>query len=212
MTKKEKYYVVWSGRNKGVFSSWEDCKKEVFGYENAKYKSFSTKQEAEKAFTQKAEIHIYSKVNKTNKIQSKAKNDNNSEIIWNSISTDAACSGNPGVMEYRGVSTKTKKQLFFYKHPCGTNNIGEFLALVHGLSYLKKHNLDIPLYTDSVNAIKWVKQKKCKTKLIKNKNNEDLFEYIAKAEKWLEENEYKTQILKWETNNWGEIPADFGRK
>ena len=93
-----------------------------------------------------------------------------------------------------------------------TNNIGEFLALVHGLAFLKQHNSSIPIYSDSVNAIKWVEKKQCKTKLVKTKNNEEVFELIARAEKWLQENTYITPILKWETDVWGEIPADFGRK
>ena len=132
--------------------------------------------------------------------------------IYESISTDAACSGNPGVMEYRGVYTKNGDTLFYYKHNHGTNNIGEFLGLVHGLSYLKRHNLPHPLYTDSKTAIAWVKQKKCKTKLEENELNKDLFDYIHRAEQWLETNSYTTEILKWDTESWGEIPADFGRK
>ena len=60
-------------------------------------------------------------------------------IIKESIAVDAACSGNPGNMEYRGVYTKTKEQIFHQgPFPQGTNNIGEFLALVHGLAFFKK--------------------------------------------------------------------------
>ena len=132
--------------------------------------------------------------------------------IYESISTDAACSGNPGIMEYRGVYTKNGDTLFYYKHKRGTNNIGEFLGIVHGLSYLKKHNLSHPLYTDSKTAIAWVRQKKCKTKLTPDESNKDLFDYIHRAEQWLENNSYTTEILKWDTESWGEIPADFGRK
>lgn len=42
-------------------------------------------------------------------------------------------------MEYRGVDTKTRKQIFIQgPFEEGTNNIGEFLAIVHGLALLKK--------------------------------------------------------------------------
>ncbi len=132
--------------------------------------------------------------------------------ILKSLAVDAACSGNPGVMEYQGVFVETSTQLFHFKAPLGTNNIGEFLALVHGLSYLKKHNIDMPLYSDSVNAISWVKQKLCKTKLPLNEKTQSLWDIIHRAEQWLRGNTYTTQILKWDTDNWGEIPADFGRK
>lgn len=209
---KQKYYVVWQGHKKGVFESWQECQEQIKGFAQAQYKSFSNKAEAEFAFKEKAEKYLYANANKKNSTPTQTLISNVGSPIMESIATDAACSGNPGKMEYQGVSTKTKKQLFHYSHPCGTNNIGEFLGLVHGLSYLKRHNLNLPLYTDSVNAMKWVKQKKCKTKLQRNQKTEDLFQYIERAEKWLQENTYTTQILKWHTDTWGEIPADFGRK
>ena len=122
------------------------------------------------------------------------------------------CSGNPGKMEYRGVYLPTGKQIFHYGPVYGTNNIGEFLAIVHALALLKQKGLDMPVYSDSVNAISWVKQKKCKTKLPRNERTEALFQMIERAEKWLRENAYATPIRKWETEKWGEVPADFGRK
>jgi ribonuclease HI len=212
MAKKQKYYVVWKGHKEGVFESWEECQEQIKGHPQAQYKSFTSKTEALFAFKEKAEKHLYASKKTTTKSQTQLPAIPIDNPIMESISTDAACSGNPGLMEYQGVSTKTKKRLFHYSHPHGTNNIGEFLGLVHGLSYLKRHNLDIPLYTDSVNAIKWVKAKKCKTKLQLNSQTQDLFQYIQRAEKWLEENQYTTPILKWHTEQWGEIPADFGRK
>ena len=135
------------------------------------------------------------------------------EIIKNSLSVDAACSGNPGLLEYRGVYVQTGEQVF-HQGPFekGTNNIGEFLALVHGLALLKQKKFKIPIYSDSANAIKWVKEKKCKTKLERLPENESLFYMIERAEKWLRDNTYTTQIIKWKTDEWGEIPADFGRK
>ena len=134
------------------------------------------------------------------------------EVVANAWAVDAACSGNPGPMEYQAIDLATGAQVFHFGPMHGTNNIGEFLGIVHGLSYLKRRGLTQPLYTDSVNAIKWVREKKCRTTMKQDENNKDLFEYIARAEKWLQENDYTTQILKWETDVWGEIPADFGRK
>ena len=130
-----------------------------------------------------------------------------------SIAVDAASSGNPGRMEYQGVDTQTGK-LLFHQGPFaqGTNNVGEFLALVHGLAYLKKEGSDRAIYSDSRIAIGWVRKKKCGTKLAPHSSNKILFELIARAESWLRSNTYSTSILKWETKAWGEIPADFGRK
>lgn len=209
MAKKQKYYVVWKGRKKGIYNTWEECKQQTFGFDGAQYKSFESEVEAKFALKEKPEKHLYANARSN---QTKNTYQTIGSPIMESISTDAACGGNPGKMEYQGVSTKTKKRLFHYAHPYGTNNIGEFLGLVHGLSYLKRHNIDVPLYTDSVNAMIWVKNKKCKTKLERNQRTEDLFQYIERAEKWLRENTYTTQVLKWHTDRWGEIPADFGRK
>jgi ribonuclease HI len=130
-----------------------------------------------------------------------------------SIAVDAASSGNPGIVEYRGVDTQTKKTLF-HKGPFqkGTNNVGEFLALVHGLAYLKKIKSQRLLYTDSKTAMSWVLKKKCNTKLKSSLENQPLFELIQRAEQWLKSNTFSTKIVKWETKSWGEIPADFGRK
>ena len=209
MAKKSKYYVVWNGKKTGVFDNWKDCEESVKGFEGAKYKSFDSLEQAQKAFNDNPDKFI-SKNKKTKPVLQTILTAN--LPIYESISTDAACSGNPGVMEYRGVYVKTGKTLFHYKHPKGTNNIGEFLGIVHGLSYLKRHGYTQPLYTDSVNAIKWVEQKKCKTKMQPDETNKDLFDYIARAEAWLRENTYTTEIIKWDTDSWGEIPADFGRK
>ena len=129
------------------------------------------------------------------------------------LAVDAACSGNPGVMEFRGVIADTGTEVFHRgPFPQGTNNIGEFLALVLGLAYLKKNNLPWNIYTDSVTALAWLRQRKCKTKLPRTPQAEELFVMVQKAEAWLRANTYTTRIYKWDTEKWGEIPADFGRK
>lgn len=129
------------------------------------------------------------------------------------LAVDAACSGNPGVMEFRGVIADTGTEVFHRgPFPQGTNNIGEFLALVLGLAYLKQNNLPWNIYTDSVTALAWVRQRKCKSKLLRTPQTEQLFQMVAKAEAWLRANTYTTRIYKWDTEKWGEIPADFGRK
>lgn len=129
------------------------------------------------------------------------------------LAVDAACSGNPGLLEFRGVVADTGTEVFRRgPFPAGTNNIGEFLALILGLAYLKKYNLPWTLYTDSVTALTWVRAKHCKTKLLCTPENQELFLMIRKGEQWLRENTWTTPICKWETALWGEIPADFGRK
>ncbi len=207
MATKKKYYVVWQGNQPGIYNSWTECQLQIKGYPDAKYKSFPSLEEAEKAF-----YSDYSDaINKGEKNKKEISPDQKN-IIWESIAVDGASSGNPGVMEYQGVDTKTKEQLFHQKFELGTNNIGEFLALVHALAMLEKQQRQIPIYSDSKIAIGWIKKKKCNTKLERNRKTEVLFQVIARAEKWLETNPFRVPILKWETGKWGEIPADFGRK
>tara|TARA_R110001592_G_scaffold104818_2_gene294894 strand:- start:3430 stop:4065 length:636 start_codon:yes stop_codon:yes gene_type:complete len=209
---KKKFYVVWKGRKTGVFTSWNVCKRQIDGFEGAQYKSFANLEEAEIA-SRKSYDDYKGKNTKTATLSSVEKEKYGKPIL-ESISVDAACAGNPGKMEYKGVFTHNKKQLFlmgpFQK---GTNNIGEFLALVHGIALLKSKNKeDIPIYSDSKIAMSWVKQKRCKTNMHFDASNKDLLDLIKRAEKWLKENTFKNPILKWETKAWGEIPADFGRK
>jgi len=208
---KVKYYVVWKGRKPGIYMDWATCKQMVDGFDGASFKSFTSLIEAENAYGLKSG----SGSSPVQSLKSKSRSSPPSKktvILTPSISVDAACSGNPGVMEYQGVDTHTKEVLFHKKYQLGTNNIGEFLALVHGLAFLKKNGSDIPIYSDSVNALLWIKNKKCKTTLVKNNKTTELFETIARAEDWLKTNTWKNQLIKWETEKWGEIPADFGRK
>lgn len=133
--------------------------------------------------------------------------------VTNAWAVDAACSGNPGPMEYRCIDLQTGAQVFHFGPVQGTNNIGEFLAIVHALALMDKMGIhDKVIYSDSYNAILWVKKKQCKTKLERNAQTEKLYQIIARAEFWLRSHNITTPVIKWETSKWGEIPADFGRK
>lgn len=214
MAKGKKYYVVWVGHTPGVYDNWNDCLKQTKNFPAAKYKSFKTRDEAHDAFLDPYSKHIGKSANA--KSGSKGQQDLSKfgdVIIKDSISVDAACSGNPGIMEYRGVHTISREEIFRQgPHRDGTNNIGEFLALVHALAMLKKMNRNSPIYTDSKTAMAWVRNKKVKTTLQKNSTNANLFDMMDRAIIWLKNNTYKNPIIKWDTKNWGEIPADFGRK
>lgn len=208
MSKGPKWYVVWEGLTPGVYDSWQECQEQIQGYPRARYKSFASHSDALRAYEDGYELY---------RRQHYGSGETAVEIteypILDALSVDAACSGNPGVMEYRGVLVADRREIFrvgpFAK---GTNNIGEFLAIVHGLSLLKKHNLSMPIYTDSITAMAWVRNRKCKTLLPRNAQTEQLLDLVLRAEQWLRDNAYTTKILKWDTPRWGEIPADFGRK
>jgi len=228
MATKPKFYAVWHGNPPGLYTNWADCQKAINGISGAQYKSYPTREQAQRALdgSYKAAVEAGKKL--SGRVQgggygqnggrntselSPAELNRIGEPNLYSIAVDAASSGNPGRMEYQGVDTQTGK-LLFHQGPFaqGTNNVGEFLALVHGLAYLKKEGSDRAIYSDSRIAIGWVRKKKCGTKLAPHSSNKILFELISRAEFWLRSNTYATSILKWETKVWGEIPADFGRK
>ncbi len=219
MSKERKYYVVWVGKNPGVYDAWPAAQSQVAGHPDARFKSFVSLEEAKLAFQRPWQDFVKpagpgggpGKPKSEPKILTE---EFLKEIVADSISVDAACSGNPGKMEYRGVYTLAPEIEIFRSQvfPLGTNNIGEFLALVHALAMFHETKPELTIYSDSKLAQGWIKKKKCATKLPINKKTEYLHSIIARAETWLKTHKFKNKILKWETKKWGEIPADFGRK
>lgn len=216
---KPKYYVVWVGTEPGVYTSWEECRARIHGYPQAKYKSYKSMEEATEAFHagyQPPERAATSSQKSIAKRRLSLDELLALPIDHHGIAVDAACSGNPGMMEYQGVWVLADEQMppIFHFGPIpGTNNIAEFLAIVHALALLKqKGDAHTVIYSDSRNAMLWVKNKKCKTTLAHTPRFALAHEMIARAEKWLCENEAPNRVLKWETKQWGQIPADFGRK
>jgi ribonuclease HI len=194
-----KYYAVWSGRRIGIYDTWVECEKQVKGYDGARFKSFPTKKDAYEAFTGRAATTMVVSPN--------------DRPEGEYICVDAAFSSSTNIAEYRGLVPETGEELFHYKYlPDATNNVAEFFAIVHALSYCKLKDTHVPIYTDSQTAMAWVRSKRVNTSLARTDRNGKVFELIERAEAWLRNNAYANPIIKWETKNWGEIPADFGRK
>ncbi|MCB0740523.1 MAG: ribonuclease H family protein [Chitinophagaceae bacterium] len=208
---KNNYYVVWSGAKPGIYKSWNDCQKQINGYPNAKYKGFKRFENAKNAFEKGPDEYWGKKYFESSLSIEQLK------IIGSpnkkSICVDAAWNTSTLEMEYQGVMTESG-EVIFNEGPFqdGTQNIGEFLAIVHALSYLKKKGSDLIIYSDSRNAISWVKDKEHRSSLVPTSNNKKIFILLERAVKWLKTNTYPNKILKWETKAWGENPADFGRK
>ncbi len=205
---KPKYYVVWKGRKTGIFTTWAECEKQVKGYVGAQFKAFESEIEAEAAYL--ANYDDYKGKASTHGKWKLA----DEKPLLPSLCVDASCSGAAGKLQYRGVNTETGGEIFSAgPYLNGTNNVGEFLAIVHALTWQYKHNMHIPIYSDSENAIAWVHTGECKTNLKRSSQNAALFALIRSAENWLAENELpEGKILKWDTDKWGENPADYGKK
>jgi ribonuclease HI len=208
---KRKFYVVWEGHQPGVYDTWPEAEKQVNGYSRPKYKSFMNREAAEAAFRG----NYWNYAGKDTTTNTKSLEDLVAfGVQLDAIAVDAACSGTPGPMEYRGIHIRDRNQLFHAgPYEDGTNNVGEFLAIVHALALLKKQGKpDLPIYSDSYNARSWVRKKTCRTKLQMTGRNGPIFNLLTRAVRWLHDNEVTNPILTWETEQWGEIPADFGRK
>jgi len=216
MAETLKFYVVWKGRKTGVFSTWKACAAQVQGFTGAQFKSFTSRLAAEQAFQGRYAAHVGKPVSSGEWLFAP------NPPVAKSVAVDAACSGSPGRLEYRGVDLHSGKELFrMGPYENGTNNVGEFLAIVHALEMLAGQRSALPragagtatpIYSDSETAIAWVKAKHCNTRLAANKTNAALFELIDRAEDWLAEHKKTNPVLKWDTQVWGEIPADFNRK
>lgn len=204
-----KFYVVWKGRQAGIFGSWEECARQVSGFAGAEYKAYGSRAAAEAAWQGTyAERDAAPPAAALSPARLRQLG-----VRVPSVAVDAACARNPGPMEYRGLDTSTGERLFHHG-PCeeGTNNIGEFLAIVDALAWLRERGLDWPVYSDSVNAINWVRAGRCRTQQARTARNAALFDRIEHAERWLAGHKSRNPVLKWNTEAWGEIPADFGRK
>ena len=210
---RRKWYVVWQGTEPGICDSWAECELRVKGFPGARYKAFDTQLEAVEAFrNDPGEMEILKAIARAPR--EVVNYEAIPEIVRDSIAVDGACSGNPGMMEYRGVDVITGAELFRQgPFPDATNNIGEFLAIVHALAlFAKQGNDHTAIYSDSRTALAWIRQRQCRTKLARTDANRPLFEIIGRAEQWLATHTWPNALLKWNTAEWGEIPADFGRK
>lgn len=211
---RKKYYVVWVGHDTGVYDSWEECELVTKGYPGARFKSFPSREEAVEAYRGNPADHLDLIKKIASHRHEKVNYEAFPEIRLDSIAVDAACSKNPGPVEYQGVNVRTGQRIF-HAGPFagGTNNIGEFLALVHCLALLDKMGrYDIPIYSDSRTAQSWLRNRKAKTTLQPNAENATILALLKRAENWLATHEIKNPVIKWDTDRWGEIPADFGRK
>lgn len=218
MANKQRFYVVWNGHNPGVYDNWEDAKLQVDNYPNARYKAFSSAAEAAEAYREGA---VSDDSNDLSTLLTRASGMNAPqaghslppEVDPDAWTVDASCLGNPGKMEYQGVRLSDGKTLFRVgPFLDATNNIGEFLAIVHAMASMDRTGEWHTIYSDSRTAISWVRKGVANTKLSATTRNAKVFELIRRAEHWLSVHNPRCRVLKWDTPHWGEIPADFGRK
>lgn len=219
-----KYYVVFIGYNPGVYDNWDEAKKQTEGFPGSICKAYSTSEEATIAYRNFSASEDRNELFRLISNKTIEKNDSKEkelpslfskfpEIDADAWATDASCLGNPGKMEYRGVELKSGKEIFrIGPFQDATNNIGEYLALVHAMALMTNKGEYHNIYTDSVTAMSWVRNRRVKTQLKSTEKNKKVFELMARASVWVNTHNFPGKIMKWQTERWGEIPADFGRK
>lgn len=211
---RRKYYVVWQGLSPGIYDSWDECRAQTEGFAGARYKAFNTIEEATAAFRGSYEDQASLLIAMASRQARGSSLAEFPEIRRDAWAVDGACAGVPGPMEYQGVEVATGRRLFhFGPLEGGTNNIAEYLALVHALALLNQRgDHTTPIYTDSRTALSWLRNRRAKTTLTPTEENAPVFRLLERANRWLETHTVLNPVLKWKTEEWGEIPADFGRK
>lgn len=220
MAKDKKFYVVFKGRNPGVYDDWGDAKEQIDNFEGAVYKGYSSAAEASEAYrkaTRKSDGSLGEFLARASSrsLPKPGQPDymTNPEVDLDAWAVDASCLGNPGKMEYQGVELMTGRTLFRVgPFDDATNNIGEFLAIVHAMALMTREGKFHNIYSDSVSGMAWVRTRKVKTQLKPTPRNAKVFELMARAVTWLNTHQFPCKVMKWQTEHWGEIPADFGRK
>ncbi len=221
MAFEKKYYVVFSGRKPGVYDDWADAEEQIRDYPGARYKGYHSAAEAAEAFRKSssgADGNDLARIlleNNSRRLPATGKPDYMTipEIDLDAWAVDASCLGNPGRMEYQGVELLTGRTLFrIGPFDDATNNIGEFLAIVHAMALMAREGKFHNIYSDSVSGMAWVRTRKVKTQLKPTPRNAKVFELMARAVTWLNTHQFPAKVMKWQTDQWGEIPADFGRK
>lgn len=213
---KNKAYVVWAGNTPGVYNSWAECETQTKGFPGAKFKGFPSRELAETAFSEQAGDYIGKKKVVNSPSGQKAKTFDN-KPGGNYLTVDAAYSHKTKVLEWRGVMVENgNENEVFRSNPYrgGSANVGEFLAVIDGLEYLRDNNINLPVYSDSITAQAWVRKKRNNSNV---ESSPTLIAMLDRADRLLQNGLYdnlkqKITIKDWESKSWGEIPADFQRK
>ncbi len=165
----QKFYVVWEGRERGIFTDWDRCKAQIDKFAGARYKSFKTRAEAEAAFRGSSEASIGKShkavARNTGKVPRTYSAAEVAELpVHTKIFADGGCEPNPGkagsgVAVYRdGLVDELWYGLY---NPRGTNNTAELNALHQALLMAEKEiesEVTVAIFCDSRYAIQCVTQ------------------------------------------------------
>lgn len=160
-----KFYVVWAGRETGIFTDWNSCKKQIDGYAGARYKSFLTRAEAEAAFGNAKPTAGAGRAPASGaKIKTYTAAEVTALAVDVKIFTDGGCDPNPGeagsgLAVYRGG--RLSELWYGLYNPMGTNNTAELNALHQGMLIAQHDSAQgktAVVFSDSQYAIQCITQ------------------------------------------------------
>ena len=134
---KKKFYVVWRGRETGIFTDWPRCQRSVEKFPDARYKSFPSRAEAEAAFKGgNPGRAAYASRPAVKKTAAAAASTPAAGDFQMQVYCDGGCEPNPGeagsgMAVYRDGNLS---ELWYgLYNPQGTNNTAELNALYQSL-------------------------------------------------------------------------------
>jgi ribonuclease HI len=165
----KKFYVIWVGREPGIYTDWPTAQKQVIKFAGAQYKSFPTKAEADAAFSggSVSSVGGSSTGSKVSGASSKTSRGNNlsappikTDVV---IYCDGGCDPNPGKAG-SGVAVYQDDgliQLWYgVYNPNGTNNTAELGALFYSLQlaqHATQQGLSAQILCDSMYSIQCIR-------------------------------------------------------
>jgi len=170
----KKFYVVWQGREPGIYRDWNSCKQQVDKFAGAKYKSFLSLQDAEEAFKAGRSVKKAVGGGRNSKPTSRSSTANGvktytaADIAQMPINvkmyTDGGCDPNPG-RAGSGMAVYRNEVLESLWYGCynpeGTNNTAELNALNQAFMLAQTESdsgQSVAIFCDSKYAIQCITQ------------------------------------------------------
>ena len=186
-------YAVWQGRRTGIFTKWEEARAQIDGYPSPGFAAFLSRAEAERELEERRRLLAPA-----------------GPPPEAGIAVDAACAGAVGPLEYRGIDLRTGETVFA-EGPvdAGTNNLGEFLAIVRALEMLDRQEVSGPIWSESDVAIAWVGEGRHRSSVKPTDRNRELRRRLCRAELFLVDAPAPADVRRWRSDAWGAIPVEF---
>ena len=192
MKTNKPYYVVWQGHRPGVYDTWTECKAQITGFDRPQYKKFSTRYQAFHAYQKGSSYRENLRASDLPVFEKK------------SILINASTDTQRNLTSYYGLYLNSNRRMFSNTISSADKRIGLFLAAVKALSILHKHRTLLPVYTESLEIISAVKDKRF-VALNPQAESAKVNLYVRVALAWLEKHP-PPPLLHWNAAYWGELP------